>query len=57
MNKLKNPYNMLQNIIEVLRYAKGETELIRIAQGKYELPMSFRGLINKVKQDIEWHKK
>jgi hypothetical protein len=48
---------MLQNIIEVLQYAKGETEHIRIAQGKYELPMSFKGLINKVKKDIQCHKK
>ena len=48
---------MLQNIIEVLQYAKGETEHIRIAQGKYELPMNFKGLINKVKKDIQCHKK
>jgi len=48
---------MLQNIIELLQYAKGDTELIRIAKGKYELPMNFRGVINKIKQDIKCHRK
>jgi hypothetical protein len=28
---------MIKNIIEVLQFAKGETENIRIAQGKYKL--------------------
>ena len=29
---------MIKNILELLKYANGETELIRIAQGKYKLP-------------------
>ena len=28
---------MIKNIIEVLQFAKGETENIRIAKGKYKL--------------------
>lgn len=33
---------MIRNIIELLPYAKGETENIRIAKGKYAYPKSIK---------------
>ena len=47
---------MLQNILELLKYANGETENIRIAQGKYELPNGFMGAGKKIKREAEWKK-
>lgn len=45
---------MIQNILDLLKIAKGETELIRIAQGKYLLPDSFKESINQVKKESKW---
>jgi hypothetical protein len=47
---------MLENILEVLSVAKGETENIRIAQGKYALPQTFKGAYKQIKKEIKWHK-
>ena len=47
---------MLQNIIDILQTAKGETENIRIAQGKYLLPDNFRGAFKQIKKEIRWQK-
>ena len=33
---------MIKNILELLKIAEGETETIRIAQGKYKLAESFK---------------
>jgi len=41
---------MLQNILDLLKLAKGETENIRIAQGKYHLPEGFIGAGKKIKR-------
>jgi hypothetical protein len=42
---------MLKTILELLEYANGQTENIRIAQGKYALPLSVKDAIKtKVKQ-------
>jgi hypothetical protein len=46
---------MLENILEVLSVAKGDTENIRIAQGKYALPDSFKGAFKQIKKEIKWH--
>jgi len=47
---------MLKAILDLLQYANGETENIRIAQGKYQLPLSVKDAIKtKVKQN-EWKK-
>ena len=32
---------MIKNILELLKHANGETENIRIAQGKNKLPISY----------------
>ena len=41
---------MIENILELLKVAKGETENIRIAQGKYCLPDTFKQGIAKLKK-------
>jgi len=41
---------MIQNILELLEIAQGETENIRIAQGKYYLPNNFKEAIQTVKK-------
>lgn len=40
---------MIRSIIELLEYANGETETIRIAQGKYKIPLSFKDVKRKIK--------
>lgn len=47
---------MLKAILDLLQYANGDTENIKIAQGKYQLPLSINQAIKtKVKQQ-EWKK-
>ena len=41
---------MIKNIIELLQIAKGETENIKIAQGKYALPKDIKGALKLLKQ-------
>jgi len=48
---------MIQNILELLKLAKGETENIRIAQGKYHLPNGLMGAGKKIKREAKWQKK
>ena len=43
---------MLKNLFEMLEIANGETESIRIAQGKYYLPEDFKGLVKQLKTEI-----
>ena len=45
---------MIKNIIELLKYANGETENIRIAQGKHKLPLTIREGYKALKQEIQW---
>lgn len=45
---------MIQNILDILKLAKGETENIRIAQGKYELPSGFIDAGKKIKREARW---
>ena len=47
---------MIKNLIELLEVARGESENIRIAQGKYYLPETFKGTFNKIKKEIKWLK-
>ena len=47
---------MLQSIFEILNKAKGETENIRIAQGKYYLPDNLKGAFKQIKTEIRWRK-
>ena len=48
---------MLQNILELLQIANGETERIRIAQGKYKLPETFKEGAKQIKNEYKWQKK
>jgi hypothetical protein len=47
---------MLKNLIEMLELANGETENIRIAQGKYYLPETIKGAIKQIKKDYRCQK-
>lgn len=42
---------MLRDILEMLEIAKGDTENIRIAQGKYYLPETLKGAFKQIKKD------
>tara|TARA_R110002124_G_scaffold2233_1_gene14654 strand:+ start:2055 stop:2201 length:147 start_codon:yes stop_codon:yes gene_type:complete len=48
---------MIKNILDLLKYAKGETENIRIAQGKNKLPITLKESYKAIKQEIRWQKK
>ena len=48
---------MLQNILNILEVVNGETENIRIAQGKNYLPNTLKGLIKQIKTEIRCLKK
>lgn len=45
---------MIKNVIDLLDYAKGETENIRIAQGKYYLPEQLKTAFKQIKKEIKW---
>lgn len=47
---------MLKTILELLEYADGETENIRVAQGKYELPLSIKDAIKSKVKEKQWKK-
>jgi len=48
---------MIKNILELLKYANGQTENIRIAQGKNKLPITLKDGYKAIKQEMRWHKK
>tara|TARA_R100000654_G_scaffold30617_1_gene55502 strand:- start:1679 stop:1825 length:147 start_codon:yes stop_codon:yes gene_type:complete len=48
---------MLQGILQLLDMADGETENIRIAQGKYKLPNTFKEGFKQIKNEMKWLKK
>ena len=48
---------MLESIFTILEKVKGETENIRIAQGKYYLPKNIKGAFNQIKTEIRWQKR
>mgnify|MGYP000005718554 FL=1 len=45
---------MLNTILQMLKDANGETELIKIAQGKNKLPESIKEGYNQLKTEIKW---
>lgn len=45
---------MIKNILEVLEFAEGETENIRIARGKYYLPKSIIENYKHAKKVYKW---
>ena len=46
--------DMIKLILESLKYANGETENLRIAQGKYKLPTTIKESYKSLKQEIKW---
>ena len=48
---------MIKNILFLLQHAKGETENIKIAQGKHKLPVTIKDGFKALKQEIKWLKK
>jgi len=47
---------MIKNIIELLKIVDGETETIRIAQGKYKIAETFKEGFKQIKREIKWQK-
>lgn len=45
---------MIKEILEQLSDAKGETEAIKIAKGKYKLSTTFKDAINEIKREVKW---
>tara|TARA_R110000868_G_scaffold121901_1_gene323386 strand:+ start:99 stop:239 length:141 start_codon:yes stop_codon:yes gene_type:complete len=45
---------MIKNILDLLKVADGETENIRIAQGKYALPKSIKSAVKQYRTEIKW---
>ena len=45
---------MIKNIIELLQLSKGDTENIRIAQGKNALPKNLKSGFKLIKNTIKW---
>ena len=48
---------MIKDILYLLSQVNGETENIRIAQGKYKLPVTIKAGYKALKQEIKWQKK
>lgn len=48
---------MINEIIKLLPYLNGDTENIRIAQGKYKLPQTFKEGFKQAKKELSWRKK
>lgn len=45
---------MIENILDLLELAEGQTENIRIAQGKYYLPENFKGAFKTINKESKW---
>lgn len=48
---------MLRDILEMLKVVNGETERIRIAQGKHELPENLKDAYKQIKRELKWERK
>ena len=48
---------MIKMILKMLEIANGETENIKIAQGKYLFPKTFGGAFKGFKKELKWLKK
>lgn len=47
---------MIETILELLKGANGESEIIQIAQGKYKFPESMKEMFEQFKQERQWKK-
>tara|TARA_R110000744_G_scaffold24502_1_gene61364 strand:- start:205 stop:348 length:144 start_codon:yes stop_codon:yes gene_type:complete len=45
---------MIKNIIDLLQLANGETDNIKIAQGKNALPKDLKSGLKLIKNTIQW---
>ena len=45
---------MIKSIVELLQFSKGETENIRIAQGKFALPKNLKSGFKLIKKTLQW---
>tara|TARA_R100001369_G_C3310557_1_gene167237 strand:+ start:769 stop:918 length:150 start_codon:yes stop_codon:yes gene_type:complete len=45
---------MIKLIIDMLELANGETDKIKIAQGKYYFPNSLKNAFKQIKKEIKW---
>ena len=45
---------MIKNIIDLLQLANGETENIKIAQGKNALPKDLKSSFKLIKRTLKW---
>jgi len=45
---------MIKNIIDLLQVVKGDTENIKIAQGKNALPTNVKNGLKLLKKQIQW---
>jgi hypothetical protein len=48
---------MIKEILEILELADGETENIKIAQGKYKLPETFKEGLKQIKNEYRWQQR
>jgi len=46
---------MIKNLLELLEEARGESENIKIAQGKYYLPETYKDALKEIRK--EWKQK
>ena len=47
---------MIKQILKLLRSDNfyNQSELIEIAKGRYELPMTFKGTVKNIKRQVKW---
>ena len=45
---------MIKNLLELLEIARGDSETIKIAQGKYYLPETYKDTFKQVKKQVRW---
>lgn len=48
---------MIKNIIDLLQVVNGNTERIRIAQGKNYLPDNLTEIKKQIKKEVSWQKR
>jgi len=48
---------MIDNILELLKIAKGETENIKFAQGGNKMPETLKEGFKQIKKQMQWQKR
>ena len=47
---------MIKEILDLLKYTKSNSYVVQLAKGKNKFPDSFKEIIKRQKQEIEWKK-